>query len=395
MTSFEEQASAVIATRPVSFPGHTVGASLVAITAAYFLANSGADMTVKSWGFLAIVISFVTVSALLYLRDTRSAKRELRGRDFGGLLDGLDEAKDYFAGSLDSSDTFRLVVSRIKAILPIRSAVLWTPAEDESKLKCAESLDSELRFNDRLAVECHASRAVVVGREQGRGAAALPLFKADTVCGVLELFFEDGSVLKDTERQLLEAVAVRISPLILSSLAFDRTRDNAVTDPTTKLPNERAFYLVLENQLAEASRKRAERPVTILAMDVKDFEEINRRYGHSTGDAVLRHVAATIKDALRQMDFFARSANDEFLAILPTASQGMSPEVISRVQVAFVGREFKVEHSRSIEIEINFGWAEFGVDGETAHDVVKMARARKSQAKIPEKGNVLSFSQEL
>jgi diguanylate cyclase (GGDEF)-like protein len=204
-----------------------------------------------------------------------------------------------------------------------------------------------------------------------------------------------GAKVRDGERQLLEAIGSRVAPLILSAIEFDRSHHNALTDPTTALPNERAFFLVLENQLAEADRKRSDRPVTILAMDIKGFDDINRRFGYSTGDAILRHVSATIKESLRNMDFFARGLDDEFLAILATASKEISPDVIARVQAAFFGRRYKVDDSHSLELELNFGWAEFGSDGETATDVVKTARRRKAVTKHPETGTILSFSTRL
>ncbi|MCV5943055.1 GGDEF domain-containing protein, partial [Escherichia coli] len=79
--------------------------------------------------------------------------------------------------------------------------------------------------------------------------------------------------------------------LFLGSLAYEKSLSSALTDPLTKLPNERAFFLVLENQLAESQRFRDERPLTVLAVDIRDFEEINRDYGHSTGDRVLSFAA--------------------------------------------------------------------------------------------------------
>lgn len=110
-----------------------------------------------------------------------------------------------------------------------------------------------------------------------------------------------------------------------------------MTDVTTDLPNERAFYLILENQIAEAQRKREDRPLTILAIDIKNFDEVNQKFGHAAGDRILNFVAHGIKDNLRQMDFLARSIGDEFLAILPTATKEVSHEVIARIQTGFFG----------------------------------------------------------
>ena len=50
-----------------------------------------------------------------------------------------------------------------------------------------------------------------------------------------------------------------------------------------------------------------------------------------TSRAILTFVAHTMRDNLRQMDFLARAAGDEFLAILPTASKEISHETAPRI----------------------------------------------------------------
>jgi diguanylate cyclase (GGDEF)-like protein len=292
----------------------------------------------------------------------------------------------------------RLVVNRIQAVLPVASAALWTMDAERKKLVMSNSVPDHDPVNDKLAGDCRASAEISIGRVAGKNgeihpAAAIPLMRAESVYGVLQLIFDERfQVRTPGTRDILENLCARISPLILSSLAFERSRENALTDPTTDLPNGRAFYLVLENQLAEASRQEGERPLTILAMDVKGFDEINRRFGHAAGDAVLDHVAGTIKDSLRRMDFLARVSDDEFLAILPAAYSCVAAEIVERIRTSFSAELFKVNDSQSVMIELNFGWAEFGADGEASHDIVHAAEVRKSQAKHTGPQNVLTFA---
>jgi diguanylate cyclase (GGDEF)-like protein len=224
---------------------------------------------------------------------------------------------------------------------------------------------------------------------------AIPLTRDGEVFGVLHLFFDVIFNAEQFDASTFEAIGSRVSPLILGSIAFERSRTKALTDSTTDLPNERAFCLILENQVAEATRKRNVRPLTILTMDIKGFDDINSRFGHATGDAALNYVAKTIRDNLRQMDFFARALNDEFLAILPTASKEISPDVIARIRAGFLSSDFVVGRSVSIDIDLNFGWAAFGEDGETAQELLSMARLRKEQHKYPGSTKVLTFSKQL
>ena len=181
---------------------------------------------------------------------------------------------------------------------------------------------------------------------------------------------------------------------MLGAIAYERTRANALTDVTTDLPNERAFYLVLENQVAEAQRKRGERPLTILAVDIKNFQEINCNFGHAAGDRVLNFAAQVIKDNLRQMDFVARALNDEFLVILPTADKEISHEIISRISTGFFGRRLAINDTQSVEIGLNIGWSAFGSDGETPGQLLSLAQLRKEQMKSTVPGNVIWFPQE-
>ena len=95
------------------------------------------------------------------------------------------------------------------------------------------------------------------------------------------------------------------------------------------------------------------------------------------------------------MDFFARSARDEFLAILPTASGEMSAEVVERLRQSSFDSPVPLSEQDSMPIELNFGWASFGEDGETASVLVRTARVRRDQEKYASGGRVLSFTKEL
>ena len=220
--------------------------------------------------------------------------------------------------------------------------------------------------------------------------AAIPLRHGAGVFGVLQLYLDnDGPDISD-----LQEIGSKVSPLILSSISFERSVSNALTDATTDLPNERAFHLILENHVAESQRKGDERPLTILAIDIKNFDEINKRFGHMAGDRALNFAASSIKDSLRQMDFFARSRDDEFLVVLPTATRDMTKAIVSRIQTGFSGKRVNLTENDSIEVTLNFGWAAFGADGETPDQLLRTARVRKAETKSKTPGNILWFPHE-
>jgi diguanylate cyclase (GGDEF)-like protein len=180
----------------------------------------------------------------------------------------------------------------------------------------------------------------------------------------------------------------------LSSFAFEKSLLNALTDSLTNLPNERAFYLIVENKIAESQRFRETRPLSILTVDIKDFSLLNQQYGHAIGDRILAFAAKTIKEQLREMDFLARSTGDEFLAVLPTADEEITKEIVGRVERAFVSNQFVVSRQEKFNLALNFGAGTFWKDGETVSQLLQHARLRKQQSKSTEKSKVLWFPRE-
>lgn len=161
----------------------------------------------------------------------------------------------------------------------------------------------------------------------------------------------------------------------------------------TNLPNERAFFMILESQVAESQRYR-ERPLTVLAIDIKDFSSANLKFGHAAGDRILEFTAELIKENLRRMDFLARSINDEYIVILPTASEKTALDIIDRIKAGVTKTQFEVSPGETYAVWLNFGWATFWKDGETAQQLLQNAQLRKRQAKSAEPSKVLWFPKE-
>ncbi|MDM1249054.1 diguanylate cyclase domain-containing protein [Acinetobacter sichuanensis] len=84
-------------------------------------------------------------------------------------------------------------------------------------------------------------------------------------------------------------------------------------DHLTGLPNRSYFYQALIHSFKNTSTKQQ---IALLFIDTNNFKVINDQYGHQAGDAVLKEMAARLKQNIRQDDFVARLSGDEFAIIL-------------------------------------------------------------------------------
>ena len=139
----------------------------------------------------------------------------------------------------------------------------------------------------------------------------------------------DGRSFGEDDLLTLELLASHIGACLLQQEQGEAMQRLAETDPLTWLFNRRHFDRRLEAELNRALR--AEHLLALLMIDVDQFKSINDRFGHRTGDAVLRSVATGIKQAVRLYDVPTRYGGDEFAVILPEADSEVASRVARRV----------------------------------------------------------------
>lgn len=97
-------------------------------------------------------------------------------------------------------------------------------------------------------------------------------------------------------------------------------RKAATTDGLTGLLNRRAF-IEAATAMHKAQGARGE-PVTLLMFDLDHFKSVNDRFGHATGDSVLKVFAKTAMESMRATDIVARLGGEEFVAMVPETMEG-------------------------------------------------------------------------
>jgi diguanylate cyclase (GGDEF)-like protein len=127
----------------------------------------------------------------------------------------------------------------------------------------------------------------------------------------------------------------------------------SLTDELTGLCNRRRFFILTEQYLKVAIRRK-ERPL-LLFIDMDDLKGINDRYGHNEGDQVLIDLANILKKTFRDSDIIARIGGDEFVVLLEYSDKN-SETLISRLHENV--KDYNAQKSERI-LSISLGTAQF------------------------------------
>ncbi|XKE93895.1 diguanylate cyclase [Metaplanococcus flavidus] len=115
----------------------------------------------------------------------------------------------------------------------------------------------------------------------------------------------------------------------------------AYHDPLTGLPNRRYFQESLEKALADYHAGGDN--FAVLLLDIDKFKGINDKWGHETGDAVIREFGNRLKAGIYKDDLAARLGGDEFIVLLPGVDSVRSGElVMNKIRQAMM-REWQLD----------------------------------------------------
>ncbi|MHA3884699.1 GGDEF domain-containing protein [Stutzerimonas degradans] len=109
-------------------------------------------------------------------------------------------------------------------------------------------------------------------------------------------------------------------------------REHRLFDKVTPLGAAEYLRQQIQHALAEALEN--EQPLSLVAVDLDDFDAINRRFGQNEGDAVLQAIAQLLMLNLRRQDLLCRLAGDRFVAVLPNTGEAQARMIADELQQA-------------------------------------------------------------
>ncbi len=185
------------------------------------------------------------------------------------------------------------------------------------------ALGSTLRYGESLETISQGLAGPAVNRERVR----------EVVAALVVATRDIGATNRTLEARMRES-RTEIAGL---RETLQAARVETLTDALTGLANRKHFDEMLVKTLDEAALTRTK--ACLVVLDIDQFKRFNDEYGHLTGDAVLRLVAAVMREQVKGRATLARFGGEEFGVILPDTGREVGRRIAESIRTSVMGRE--------------------------------------------------------
>ncbi|MEU6077044.1 diguanylate cyclase [Micromonospora sp. NPDC047074] len=194
--------------------------------------------------------------------------------------------------------------------------------------------------------------------------------------GVLALYDRLGAdEFDDDDLVTLRTFAGHAAVAVDNVRVHEEAQRLSLTDPLTGLWNYRYLKESIRREVERASR--FGRMLSVLALDLDRFKDVNDTHGHAAGDAVLAEFARRIRDEIREVDLAFRQGGEEFVLLLPETDARGAAIVAERLGVAVRGNPIAAGGhggaAVSITVTVSIGIAVHPDHGVTGQQVLDAA----------------------
>lgn len=236
-------------------------------------------------------------------------------------------------------------------------------------------------FTDKLHPEDHQRTMAAMRRHmEGKTDVYECEYRIQAKDGSYKWFYDRGKI---TQRD------VNGKPEFVAGIVFDITEQKeqeqkltqkneflemqCTTDVLTGICNRRAIMEELEMRINQALIYHS--PLSIVLLDIDYFKKVNDNNGHQYGDIVLKKVANSISESIREIDSVGRYGGEEFLVVLPNTEKSNAITIAERIREAVERLNF----SEKVHVTISGGIAV--LSGETIVELINKADKKLYEAK--------------
>lgn len=180
-------------------------------------------------------------------------------------------------------------------------------------------------------------------------ALLLPLLDSGRLIGSLHLGIQEETFrLGDAEEDLLAHIAAIVSACFRNAVSRQQITSLIMLDPLTHISNLRGFEHDIAREIARA--RRSNQPVSVLVMDVDEYDELHDHYGETRGQFVLKKVAERISSDMRATDLMARLSRSRLAVLIPGSGESLAEDIAQRMRGDI--EEFAIDDGRGAVLQV-------------------------------------------
>jgi len=280
-------------------------------------------------------------------------------------VERLHEAADALGSAESEDEVYRVTVDAAERVLGFSFGILCIIEEGSFVCRAASSSVEPERLPRApiepvgIAIESLDSGQPVIVNDPNPSSLpnGMPPTSRSLVCapigkiGIFQAASTEVGTFDEEDGRLLAILlghtAVAVERLRLQDELVRQARHDALTG----VYNRHYFNELIAQEVLRAFRY--DHPIGLLMIDVDRFKEINDRYGHQTGDMVLKEIASVLRATVRATDMIVRYGGDEFLVVLTETGED-AEEAAIRIRAAVRSNETLREISR-FDVTVSVG----------------------------------------
>jgi diguanylate cyclase (GGDEF)-like protein len=350
--------------------------------------------------FLTLALFFVVAIFYIFLAErlTQDAKISNAMIEENRIAEVMVEITRALSSSLNTDDVLSSIVTRLCEVLEAGECSIVRIDARTGMAKIVVRAPNLEERNVPIDLEQHpelrqaytSRRFLYMPDAKPAGIICVPMIATESVLGLIYVRSSKlAPVLSDSTVRFFEVMASTAANALRNAQLFEEVEHRARTDFLTGLPNHRFFQATLTVELGRAQRHN--HPLSLLMIDLDFLKEVNDRFGHPSGDMVIRSVAETIRGSCREIDFAARYGGEEFTVILPETPLAGAIQVGDRIR-----ERIAAEHIPRIgNITASVGVSNYPVNALSKEDLIRIADQALYVAKNGGRDRVAYFNYQM
>lgn len=205
-----------------------------------------------------------------------------------------------------------------------------------------------------------------------------PMLLENQISGCIIIGSKERKKFSKQQLNIVDILANQAVIAMENARLYNEAQNRAIKDSLTGLYNQRYFFEALDfitNKCSSCKRTKCIscNKTSLIIFDIDFFKQVNDKYGHQSGDKILKDVAKHIKENVRCNDIVSRYGGEEFTVILPNTGQDKAYQIADRVRFTIEQAVFTSSYGEEIKITVSGGISEYPISADSGSTLLAYA----------------------